>query len=110
MSEITDLQKRAIEIRTRYDELTKKQGKEAWGAKERTMGFVVDVGELMELVMAKENLRTIDNLDEKLAHELADCLWSILNIADYYGVNLERAFEKTMNHLDERIARESNEG
>lgn len=104
MSDIADLQKRAIQIRDMYDALSTAQGRPLWGPKERAMGFVTDLGELMELVMAKENLRPGDNVDEKLAHELADCLWSILSLADYYAIDLDRAFGVTMDHLQQRIA------
>jgi NTP pyrophosphatase (non-canonical NTP hydrolase) len=109
MSNLTDLQKRAVDIRHKYDKMAAKQGRAPWGSKERAMGFVTDMGELMELIMAKENLRDVEDVDAKLAHELADCLWSILNIADYYNVDLEKAFATTMKELDERIARAMHE-
>ena len=54
--------------------------------------------------MTKENLRDIPDVDAKLAHELADCLWSILVIANYYGLDLEKEFKKTMVHIADRIA------
>lgn len=105
MSDIQDLQKRAREIRDKYDALSRAKGTPAWGPLERTAGFTVDVGELVELVMAKEGLRSVEDVDAKLAHELADCLWSVLCIADYYDVDIEKAFTGTMDQLDTRIAR-----
>lgn len=57
--------------------------------------------------MAKDGLRHIDNVDEKLAHELADCLWSVLVIADKYNVDIKEAFLKTMDELEGRIANET---
>ncbi|MFH8257720.1 hypothetical protein [Streptomyces roseolus] len=36
-------------------------------------------------------------------HELADCLWSVLVIAELYGVELEVAFQQTMTELDQVI-------
>ncbi len=66
-------------------------------------GFVVDVGDLMKLVMAKAGARPIADLDRKLAHELADCLWSVLVLADAHGVNLESAFLKTMKQLEKQL-------
>ncbi|HUB92871.1 MAG TPA: DUF3850 domain-containing protein [Verrucomicrobiae bacterium] len=102
---LDSLQKRALDIRKQYDELNTKDGHGAWGGKERVMGFVADVGELVEIVMAKEKLRRGDNLDERLAHELSDCLWSVLVVADYYGVDLKEAFLETMDALEQRIAR-----
>ncbi len=104
MSDIADLQKRALEIKQRYAELNVKEGRETWGAKEYAMGFVGDVGDLLKLVMAKEKLRPVEGVDAKLAHELADCLWSVLVLADHYGVQIEKEFTTTMNQLETRIS------
>lgn len=104
MSNVSDLQKRAIEIRQKYSELNQKKGHNAWGAKDFAMGFAGDFGDLTKLVMAKENMRSIDDVDTKLKHELADCLWSLLVLAEHYGVDLETEFSKTMEELDARIA------
>ena len=103
MSDIKDLQKRALEIAKKYAELNTRQGHKEWGPKDRAMGFVTDVGELMELVMAKEGMRHIDDADAKLRHELSDCLWSILVLAANYGIDLENEFDATMDQLEERI-------
>ena len=103
MSDLQQLQQRAEEIRQKYTELNSKTGHDAWGAKEYAMGFAGDLGDLLKLVMAKENLRHIDDVDAKLAHELGDCLWALLVIAGRYNIDLEKAFLKTMNELDERI-------
>ncbi|HEY4160832.1 MAG TPA: DUF3850 domain-containing protein [Candidatus Saccharimonadales bacterium] len=98
------LQKRAQEIRQKYNELNAKDGHGTWGGKEYAMGFVGDVGELLEIIMAKENLRRGENVDARLAHELADCLWSVLVIANHYGVDLEKEFLSTMDSLEQRVA------
>lgn len=107
MSDITSLQKRAQEINEKYGALNTKQGTPAWGIKDRAMGFSVDVGELTELIMAKEQMRSVQNLDAKFTHELADCLWSLLVIAEHYGIDLGSAFTSTMDELDERIKKAS---
>lgn len=66
-------------------------------------GFVVDVGDLMKLVMAKGGAREVPEVDAKLAHELADCLWSVLVLARAYDVDLERAFTRTMDELEAKL-------
>jgi hypothetical protein len=103
MSDLKDLQKRAGEIRDKYATLNVKDGHKIWQGKEFMMGFVGDVGDLAKLVMAKDNLRNIDDVDAKLAHELSDCLWSILILAKEYDIDLENEFEKTMNELEQRM-------
>jgi NTP pyrophosphatase (non-canonical NTP hydrolase) len=103
MSDLKDLLTRAKDIRKKYEELNAKEGKAFWEAKDYAMGFVGDVGDLIKLVMAKENLRTIEDTDAKLAHELADCLWSTLIMASHYGIDLEKEFLHTMDDIEKRI-------
>ncbi|MFL5800344.1 MAG: MazG nucleotide pyrophosphohydrolase domain-containing protein [Roseiflexaceae bacterium] len=76
----------------------------AWTTEEFALGFVGDVGDLMKLVVACAGVREIPDTKAKLAHELADCLWSVLVLADVYGIELEQAFLRTMQELEERIA------
>jgi NTP pyrophosphatase (non-canonical NTP hydrolase) len=104
MSDLKDLMAEAEIIRLKYQELNAKQGRESWSIRDYAMGFVGDVGDLQKLVMAKENLRDITDVDVKLSHELADCLWSIFIIANYYGLDLEKDFKKTMASIADRIA------
>ncbi len=101
---------RALDIRKRYTAFEiEKYGKE-WTRANLVQGFVGDVGDLIKLTMAKEGIRDIDDVDKKLAHELADCLWSICVIADKYNIDLEKSFIDTMDYLEEKIeAREKHE-
>jgi len=100
--DINDLQKRALEISDKYDELNQKYGG-AHNQQALMAGFVGDVGDLSKIVMAKHGLRAMDNVDEKLAHELSDCLWSILVLASKYNINLPEEFMKTMTIVSKRI-------
>jgi NTP pyrophosphatase (non-canonical NTP hydrolase) len=103
VSDLKDLQTRALEIRAKYSGLNAKDGHDKWDGKEYMMGFVGDIGDLTKLVMAKENLRHIDDVDAKLAHELSDCLWSVFVIANQYNIDMETEFLKTMDELKARI-------
>ena len=99
------LAQRAVAIRAGYDELNAKRGV-AWNEQALMAGFVGDVGDLSKIIMAKHGLRAMDDLDAKLAHELSDCLWSVLVLADKYGIDLATEFKKTMDELERRIAKE----
>lgn len=101
-----DLLKRAVEVRTKYDQLNASRGV-TWNEQNLMSGFVGDVGDLSKIIMAKHGLRTMDDVDAKLAHELSDCLWSVLVLADKYKIDLATEFEKTMDALDKRIDAES---
>lgn len=80
------------ELRKKYAVLETRVSGRPWGVSQRTQGFVGDVGDFMKLIMAKEGLRKIEDLDDKLKHELIDCFWSIITIADELGVDLEKEF------------------
>jgi NTP pyrophosphatase (non-canonical NTP hydrolase) len=102
--DISELSKRAMEIRARFAALEQTKFRREWTKEEVMQGFVVDVGDLMKLVMAKSGLRQVEDVDHKLAHELSDCLWSVLVLAQLYGIDLEREFTKTMDALDVSLA------
>lgn len=98
---------KAILVRNHYNELQEKDGQKKWTASERMSGFVGDVGTLSKLIMAKQGLRRgPENLDAELAHEVADCLWSVIVIADELEIDLEAEFNKTMDDLHKRIERQ----
>jgi len=103
---LDDLQARAIEIRDKYDTLNQQKRGVTWNEQQLMAGFVGDVGDLSKIIMAKHGLRPMDDVDEKLAHELSDCLWSVLVLASKYDINLTHEFQKTMDELDSRIEAE----
>ena len=94
------LTERAMEIRQRFADFEKAKFKKEWTKEEVMQGFVVDVGDLMKLVMAKSGLRQVEDVDRKLAHELSDCLWCVLVLARMYDLDIEKEFMKTMDELD----------
>lgn len=98
--DIETLTNRAMEIRARFGEFEKSRCGRAWTREEIMQGFVVDVGDLTKLVMAKSGIRHVDEVDKKLAHELADCLWSVLVLSKMYGVDIQKEFMSTMDDLD----------
>ena len=101
-----DLVTRAVGIRSKYDQLNKEKRGVVWNEQQLMAGFIGDVGDLSKIIMAKHGLRAMDNVDAKLAHELADCLWSVLVLADKYKIDLAAEFHKTMDQLDTRIQTE----
>ncbi len=67
------------------------------------IGFVGDVGDLAKLVLAQNNVRNIEDFRTKLAHELSDCLWSVLVLAELYEIDLEHSFLTTMDDLEAHL-------
>lgn len=103
---IKELTKRAVEVRKLYDQLNLKHHGVKWNEERIMAGFVGDVGDLSKLVMGKANVRDIEKVDEKLDHELSDCLWSILVLADKYHRDMEQIFVQTMDELEARVNKE----
>jgi len=95
---------RAIEIREQYEEKEKQLYGSSWTNEEIALGFVGDVGDLAKLVIAENGKRNIANSKEKLAHELSDCLWSVIVLAYVHGVDLENSFLNTMDDLEKHLA------
>ena len=108
--DISHYSDRAWEIHQRFGATAAARGARAWTREEVMRGFVGDVGDLMKLVMAKAGARPIAELDAKLAHELADCLWSVLVLAKLYNVDLEKEFFATMKEIEAKLGRESPSG
>jgi NTP pyrophosphatase (non-canonical NTP hydrolase) len=101
--ELQQLAQRAADIRQQYAEFEQRRYGRAWTREEIALGFVGDVGDLAKLMIAQAGVRAIPDADARLAHELADCLWSILVLAQLYGVDLEQAFLQTMDQIEQHL-------
>jgi len=102
--ELTALSDRALQIRQCFAAGEHRRAGRAWTREEIMQGFVGDVGDLMKLVMAKAGARPIADADRRLAHELSDCLWSVLVLARLYDVDLEKEYLKTMAELEAKLS------
>lgn len=103
--DLSQLSDRAMQIREGFARYEQRRVGRTWTREEIAQGFVVDVGDLTKLVMAKAGARRVEgDVDAKLAHELSDCLWSVLVLAKLYGVDLEKEFMKTMEELERGTA------
>lgn len=96
----------AVRVREKYNQLNARNNGGAWDGDKLMAGFVGDVGDLSKIVMAKSGHRAMGDIDEKLKHELSDCLWSVLVLANYYNIDLENQFLKSMGELEVRVDKE----
>jgi NTP pyrophosphatase (non-canonical NTP hydrolase) len=101
--DITTATAKATDLAGLFDRLNEASGQRAWSGLDLALGFVGDVGDLVRQVQVAENVRTYPGGREALEHELADCLWSVLMLADRYDVDLEAAFGKTVAQLEARV-------
>lgn len=98
--ELHEMQESARQVRARFAKFEHDRYGRSWTPAEIMLGFVGDVGDLSKLVQGKSGIRATRDLDSKVAHELADCLWSVLTLADCYGVDLGQTFRSTMEDLN----------
>ena len=102
----SDLEKSALQLNELYEQLeTKKYGR-IWTTEELTLGFVGDVGDLAKLIQAHAGVRSIDDCQAKLGHELSDCLWSIIVLAHKCGVDLEAEFVRNTREIAAYVSSE----
>ncbi|GAA1649147.1 hypothetical protein GCM10009744_45730 [Kribbella alba] len=104
--EFAEMRAAARGVRREYAAVEERRYGRSWSREELMLGFLGDVGDLAKLVQGKEGVRPRADLDEAFAHELADCLWSVMVLADAYEVDLEAAFVRTMSELREHLARD----
>lgn len=100
-------QKMASEVSAAYATSNSLCGREEWKPTDYAAGLSGDVGDLIKIVMALDGKRfAAVDLREKLEHELSDCLWSILTIAEKFDVDLAEVFPVEMSRLLARVTAE----
>ena len=104
-----DIQRAALRLNELYEQVEVKRYGRVWSTEELALGFVGDVGDLAKLIQAHAGIRTIEDLQSKLGHELSDCLWSIIVLASKCGINLEAEFIKNTTQLSENLSAELTE-
>ena len=100
------LEESALKLNELYEELEIKLYGRAWTTEELALGFVGDIGDLAKLIQANAGIRNIDDCKSKLGHELSDCLWSVIVLANKCGVDLEAEFSKNIKGLMEHVSKE----
>ena len=103
---LSDLEKAALQLNELYERLEAKRYGRVWSVQELALGFVGDVGDLAKLVQAHEGVRDIDDVQAKLGHELSDCLWSILVLANKCGIDLQAEFVRNTEEISAHVTRQ----
>lgn len=101
--DLSELTKRAMHLKDLFAKYESERFGKKWSRQHIAQGLVGDIGDLMKIIMAKEGFRKAGDVDRKLAHELSDCLWSILVLAQLYGINLEESFLETVSEIEKTL-------
>src|SRR3982751_4394853 len=102
----SELEESALKLNELYEALEMKMYGRVWTTEDLALGFVGDIGDLAKLIQANAGIRKIDDFKSKLGHELSDCLWSIIVLANKCGVDLEEQFSRNIGELTESVSRE----
>lgn len=102
----SDLEKAALQLNELYEQLETRRYGRIWSTEELALGFVGDVGDLAKLIQAHNGVRAIDDCHAKLGHELSDCLWSIIVLANKCGIDLEAEFVRNTGEIAAHVSGE----
>ena len=87
------------EMKDMYKEVVKRFNKielQEWKAEGAMIELTKQVGELAKQVMIKERYYALEgdvpDVEERLGNEMADVIAQIMRLADYYKIDLEKAF------------------
>lgn len=87
------------EMENMYREIVKRFNKielQPWNAEGAMIELMKQVGELSKQVMIKEKYYAltgeVTDVDERLGNEMADVIAQVMRLADYYKIDLEKAF------------------
>jgi NTP pyrophosphatase (non-canonical NTP hydrolase) len=102
----TELEESALKLNGLYEKLETKRYGRVWTTEELALGFVGDIGDLAKLIQANAGIRRIDDIQSKLGHELSDCLWSVIVLANKCGIDLVAEFSKNIEEQMEFVSKE----
>ncbi|MGN2248021.1 nucleotide pyrophosphohydrolase [Frateuria sp. GZRR35] len=104
--DFSNLEQSALQLNALYEKLETKTYGRVWTTQELALGFMGDVGDLAKLVQAHAGVRNIDDCKARLGHELSDCLWSIMVLANKCGIDLEAEFVRNTREIAAHVSRE----
>ncbi len=103
--DIETMQARAVDVRRQFAAFEEATYGHEWNVEDLVMGLMTDLGDLAAIVQTLEGKRPPreDDPIKSLEHEVSDCLWVLLVIADRYGINTADAFDQTMTGIESWI-------
>jgi NTP pyrophosphatase (non-canonical NTP hydrolase) len=98
-----------MQVRRRFEQFEARSYGQTWSTHDLVLGFVKDVGDLAAAVQQVVGRRAAGAADphDALRHEIADCIWALLVLADRFDVDPAVAFSETMDELDAWLDRQA---
>ena len=101
--EFDKIMDRALQVRRLYEEKEKELYGSPRTSEEIITGFLGDASNLVKLIEAENGKRKILNSKAMLEHQFANCLWSMIVLANIHGVDLEKSFFIEMDRLETHL-------
>ena len=76
----------------------------------RFIDLVEEVGELANAILGKEGHKDKKRIRADLADSVADILWDLIFIAEYYKIDIEKEYFVMCDQLEKRIQEKEFEG
>lgn len=94
-------------MRERIAEFERKNYGAEWSTTDLVSGLMTDVGDLAAAIQRVQGRRPARDIPpmEELEHELGDCLWVLLVLAERFNTELDAAFDSTMVSIDSWLNR-----
>lgn len=99
-----------LEMQEMYKEIVSRFQKielQDWKAEGTMIELSKQVGELAKQIMIKEKYYAltdeVSDVDERIGNEMADVIAQVMRLADYYGIDLERAFIEAREDEDKYL-------
>lgn len=95
-----ELQKKAAEINTFFEQKVRER---KWTPEVIMADLMEEVGELSNAVLVQEKFKSEKRKKADLKDSVADVLFDLILIANYYNINIKEEFMKMIEELKERI-------
>jgi NTP pyrophosphatase (non-canonical NTP hydrolase) len=98
--QISDMVERTRKVTTLFDEVVPR----TWGIEAMMVELVGEVGTLADEIMLQEGYRATRKADPlRLEDELTDVLFMLVRVADYYHIDLERAYVTMLEMTEAKL-------
>ncbi|MFZ3077817.1 MAG: MazG nucleotide pyrophosphohydrolase domain-containing protein [Candidatus Aenigmatarchaeota archaeon] len=95
-----ELQKKTAEINTFFEQKIRER---KWTPEVIMTDLMEEVGELSNAILVREKFKSEKRKKADLKDSVADVLFDLILIANYYNIDVKREFMKMAEELKERI-------
>lgn len=98
--QISELIERTMAVVSLFDQVEPRH----WGVEAMVVELCGEVGTLSDSVMIKEGYRELrDGTKLDIEDDIADIIFMIIRIANYYDINLEESYQRMLDETREKL-------